>query len=127
MKDNNQLNELSLGDIEFVEEINEEENKEIISILTDIVYNAPYEQYVINFLNKIIKENYKKIDPLFVKSNYNIKDLVKEFQNPDIFFFLKKKTKRIAHLIIKRIQIQNQIRQIKFLSIKIINQKFKQI
>ena len=93
MKDNNQLNELSLGDIEFVEEISEEENKEIISIVTDMVYTAPYEQYVINFLNKIIKENYKKIDPLFVKSNYNIKDLVKEFQNPDIIFFKKKDKK----------------------------------
>lgn len=93
MKGNNQIKELSLEDIELIEDNNEEDDKEFISLLTDLVYTAPYEQYVINFLNKIIKDNYKKIEPLFKKKNYNIEALIKEFNNPNIIFFKKKDKK----------------------------------
>ena len=85
MESTNKINSLSLEKFEIIEDYNEEENKEFKSLLSDLVYTVPYEQYVINFINKIINENYKNHEFLFEVSNYNINDIFKEFKNSDIF------------------------------------------
>ena len=82
---------LSSNDIWFGEDFNQEENNDVISILSDMTFTAPYEQYVINLLNKIIHDNYKKIEPLFVFSDYKAEDIIKEFKNSKINFNKKEK------------------------------------
>ena len=75
MSDKSQIQALSLEDLDFVDKNTEEENNEIISLLSEMVFTAPYELYVINILNKIINDNFKKIEPLFEVSNYTIEEI----------------------------------------------------
>ena len=60
-----------------------------------MIFTAPYEKYIINTINKIFKENYVKIEPLFTEKTFNIDDIINEFKNI-IANPPKKQTKNIS-------------------------------
>ena len=61
---NNLSLSLSIKDIKVSEEENnKDEYQEMITLLSEMVFSAPYERYVINIINSILKNNYKMIEP----------------------------------------------------------------
>jgi len=77
------LPELDIKDIEIpsnIEYNDQEEYKEIVSLLSEMIFSAPYERYVINIINKIIRINYEQIKNLFEVSDYTIEDIIGEFK-----------------------------------------------
>ena len=86
--------ELKIKDIEIpsiIEDYDPEEYKEMIFLLTEMIFSAPYERYAINILNKIIKLNYGQIENLFKISDYTINDIIIQFK--EILNDQKKKKK----------------------------------
>ena len=86
--------ELKIKDIEIpsiIEDYDPEEYKEMIFLLTEMIFSAPYERYAINILNKIIKLNYGEIENLFKISDYTINDIICQFK--EILNNQKKKKK----------------------------------
>ena len=51
----------------------------MLMLLSEMVFSPPYEQYVINFANKIFKEDYMNIKPLFEKKIYAFKEIFQKF------------------------------------------------
>ena len=71
-----------------------EDDKLMISLLSEMAFMPHYEQYVINIINKIIKDSYKKIHPIFEEKNYNVEEIIAEYR--DICFnMIKYKDKLI--------------------------------
>ena len=66
MEDFSSIDSLSENDMNIS---NEEDEKEMISILSEMEFNDSFEKYIINTINLILKENYKKITPLFEEKN----------------------------------------------------------
>ena len=86
--------DLTIQDIKIpliIEDNDQEEYKEMISLLTEMIFTAPYERYIINILNKILKNNYEKLENLFETSDYSINDIINKFQ--EILNTSKKKKK----------------------------------
>lgn len=90
MDDVSSIDSLSENDINISDE---EEDKNMLSILSEMKFSAPFEKYIINNINKIIKDNYKKIMPLFEEKEYSLKEIIDEFKNyyPNILAKEKKK------------------------------------
>ena len=49
--------------------LDEEDEREMLRYLSKMVFTAPFEKYVENKFNKLIKNNYNKIPLLFEKKN----------------------------------------------------------
>ena len=45
--------------------LDEEDESEMLGYLSEMVFTAPFEKYVENLYNKLIKNNYNKIPPFF--------------------------------------------------------------
>jgi len=102
---------LTIEDINESEENFTEDDKLMISLLSEMVFIPPYEQYVINIINKIIKDSYKKIHPIFEEKNYNIEEIIAEYK--DICYnMINYKDK-----LIKSANIENNETKIKDLNI----------
>ena len=80
-------------------DIEEQEDLETLSLLSEMIFTAPYEKYVIKMINRIIKNNYKTIEPLFEKNNYSNKEITEQF---------KKAIKNQKSNDIKKIDNKNQ-------------------
>ena len=103
--ENSESQSLTIEDINKSTESFTEDDKMMISLLSEMVFIPPYEQYVINIINKIIKDNYKKIEPIFKEKNYNIDEIIAEYK--DICFnMLKCKNKLIKSANIEKNEIQ---------------------
>lgn len=91
------LNELSLSkeDIKVVEDIDKEDYQLLLSLVSEMVFTAPYENYVINIINNIIKDNYKKIEPFLCKDKYNLTKIIDEFKDSCYNLLTKEKNKKI--------------------------------
>ena len=70
-EDLSSIDSLSENDILLSDE---EEEKEMLSFLSDMVFTAPYEKYVINTINKIFKDNYE-VKPLFMEKKYSLNEI----------------------------------------------------
>ena len=91
--------ELAIKDIEIasnIEDIDQEEYKEMISLLTEMIFSAPYERYAINIINKIIRINFEQIKNLFETSNYTMTDIIREFK--EILITQKKKKRNYINI-----------------------------
>ena len=78
---NNLSLSLSIKDIKVSEEENnKDEYQEMITLLSEMVFSAPYERYVINIINSILKNNYKMIEPLFNRATYDYEEIIEEFK-----------------------------------------------
>ncbi len=65
-----------------------EDDKEMNSLITDNDFIPLYEQYSISIINKIIKDNYKKIETIFEEKNYSIEEIIADYR--DICFNILK-------------------------------------
>ena len=77
MEDISGIDFLSENDIN---DTDDEEDKKLLSAISEMKFNAPFEKYIINQINAIIKDNYKKIMPLFEKKEYFLKEIIEEFE-----------------------------------------------
>ena len=71
-------------DLSFIELLSEkdifltdEEEEEMLSLLSDMVFTAPYEKYVINTINTIFKDNYE-VEPLFREKECDLNEIIDE-------------------------------------------------
>ena len=98
MEDFSSIDPLSEDELIFSED---EDEKEMITLLSEMKFNAPFEKYIINTINKILKENYKKPEPLFKEKKYSLEEIIEEFK---IYYpILLSKEKKILN---KSIDIQ---------------------
>ena len=113
MEDFSSIDSLSENDMNIS---NEEDEKEMISILSEMEFNDSFEKYIINTINLILKENYKKITPLFEEKKYSLEEIIEEFKlnYPFILFKEKKNMNRsldiqpkILNLITSDIKVEN--------------------
>jgi len=77
MEDVSSIDSLSENDINNTDE---EDDEKMLSILSEMKFNAPFQKYIINQINTIIKDNYKKIMPLFEEKEYSLKEILEEFK-----------------------------------------------
>ena len=90
---NNLSLSLSIKDIKVSEEENnKDEYQEMITLLSEMVFSAPYERYVINIINSILKNNYKMIEPLFNRATYDYEEIIEEFKKACYNLLEKEKT-----------------------------------
>ena len=81
-KDDKEIQKLTEEKINYIaEEDDKKDIEEMTSLLSEMIFTAPYEKYIINMINKIFKENYVKIEPLFTEKTFNIDDIINEFKN----------------------------------------------
>ena len=87
MEDVSSIDSLSEKDIDIFDEEDEDKN-EMLSLLSEMVFIAPFEKYVINTI-----DNYKEIPPLFEEKEYSLDEIISEFKTfyPNILFKDKKK------------------------------------
>ena len=90
-EDLSSIDSLSEKDIFLTDE---EEENEMLSLLSDMVFTAPYEKYVINTINKIFKDNYK-VEPLFKEKKYTFDEIIKEVIKIYPNFLIKKEKKKL--------------------------------
>ena len=90
-EDLSSIDSLSEKDIFLTDE---EEENEMLSLLSDMVFTAPYEKYVINTINKIFKDNYK-VEPLFKEKKYTFDEIIKEVIEIYPNFLIKKEKKKL--------------------------------
>ena len=88
-EDLSSIDSLSENDILLSDE---EEEKEMLSFLSDMVFTAPYEKYVINTINKIFKDNYE-VKPLFMEKKYSLDEIFNEFDKIYSNLLIKEKKK----------------------------------
>ena len=93
------LNKLSLSieDIKVVEYYEKEEYQFFLSLVSGMVFTAPYESYVINIINNIIKDNYKNISPFLCKGKYKFEEIINEFKTACYNLLEKEKKKKIIN------------------------------
>ena len=72
---------LSRIDSSSEKSLDEEDEREMLGYLSEMVFAAPFEKYVENMYNKLIKNNYNKIPPFFEQKEYSLVDTIEEFQN----------------------------------------------
>ena len=60
--------------------LDEEEDKEMLRLLSEMVFTAPFEKYVENSITKLINNNFKNIEPLFIIKEYSLQETIEEFQ-----------------------------------------------
>ena len=60
--------------------LDEEDDKEMLGLLSEMVFTAPFEKYVENSITKLINNNFKNIDPLFINKEYSLQETIEEFQ-----------------------------------------------
>ena len=89
-------------DLSFIELLSEkdifltdEEEEEMLSFLSDMVFTAPYEKYVINTINTIFKDNYE-VEPLFREKECDLNEIIDEVIDiyPNILIKENKKLNR---------------------------------
>ena len=81
-KDDKEIQKLTEEKINYIDEEDDKKDiEEMTSLLSEMIFTAPYEKYIINMINKIFKENYVKIEPLFTEKTFNIDDIINEFKN----------------------------------------------
>ena len=81
-RDDKEIQKLTEEKINYIaEEDDKKDIEEMTSLLSEMIFTAPYEKYIINMINKIFKENYVKIEPLFTEKTFNIDDIINEFKN----------------------------------------------
>ena len=89
-------------DLSFIELLSEkdifltdEEEEEMLSLLSDMVFTAPYEKYVINTINTIFKDNYE-VEPLFREKEFGLNEIIDEVIDiyPNILIKENKKLNR---------------------------------
>ena len=81
-KDDKEIQKLTEERINYIDEEDDKKDiEEMTSLLSEMIFPAPYEKYIINMINKIFKENYVKIEPLFTEKTFNIDDIINEFKN----------------------------------------------
>ena len=81
-KDDKEIQKLTEERINYIDEEDDKKDiEEMTSLLSEMIFTAPYEKYIINMINKIFKENYVKIEPLFTEKTFNIDDIINEFKN----------------------------------------------
>ena len=90
-EDLSSIDSLSEKDIFLTDE---EEENEMLSLLSDMVFTAPYEKYVINTINKIFKDKYK-VEPLFKEKKYTFDEIIKEVIKIYPNFLIKKEKKKL--------------------------------
>ena len=73
--------------------LDEEDEREMLGYLSEMVFTAPFEKYVENKCNKLIKDNYNKIPPLFEQKEYSLIETIKEFQQISHNIIIKAKKK----------------------------------
>ena len=88
-EDLSSIDSLSENDILLTDE---EEENEMLSLLSDMVFTASYEKYVINTINKIFKDNYE-VKPLFREKKYSLNEIFNEVDEIYSKFLIKEKKK----------------------------------
>ena len=61
--------------------LDEEDDKEMLGLLSEMVFTAKFEKYVKNSITKLINNNFKNIEPLFIIKEYSLQETIEEFQN----------------------------------------------
>ena len=91
-EDLSSIDSLSEKDIFLTDE---EEENEMLSLLSDMVFTAPYEKYVINTINTIFKDNYE-VEPLFREKECDLNEIIDEVIDiyPNILIKENKKLNR---------------------------------
>ena len=84
-KDNekNIINKEDLSSIDSLSEndiflTDEEEENEMLFLLSDLEFTSIYEKYLINMINKIIEDKYE-IKPFFIEKKYSFDEIINEF------------------------------------------------
>ena len=98
MEDVSSIDSLLENDINNADE---EDDKKMLSILSEMKFNEPFEKYIINHINSIIKENSKKITPLFKEKEYSLKEIIEEFEQYYPYIITKEKNKMNKSLDVK--------------------------
>ena len=60
--------------------LDEEDDKEMLGLLSEMVFTAQFEKYVKNSITKLINNNFKNIEPLFIIKEYSLQETIEEFQ-----------------------------------------------
>ena len=58
----------------------EEDEKNMLSLLKEMKFNYPFEKFIINIINKILRKSFNKIMPLFEEKEYSLKEIIEEFK-----------------------------------------------
>ena len=86
-EDLSSIDSLSENDILLTDE---EEENEMLFLLSDMEFISLYEKYLINMINKIIEDKYE-IKPLFIEKKYNFDEIINEFGDIYKTFLIKEK------------------------------------
>ena len=60
--------------------LDEEDNEEMLGLLSEMVFIAQFEKYVKNSNIKLIDNNFKNIEPLFINKEYSLQETIEEFK-----------------------------------------------
>ena len=74
-EDLSSIDSLSENDIFLTDE---EEENEMLFLLSDMEFISLYEKYLINMINKIIEDKYE-VKPLFIEKKYSFDEIINEF------------------------------------------------
>ena len=69
----------------------EEDEKNMLSLLKEMKFNYPFEKFIINIINKILRKSFNKIMPLFEEKEYSLKEIIEEFKTYHQNILIKKK------------------------------------
>ena len=86
-EDLSSIDSLSENDIFLTDE---EEENEMLFLLSDMEFISLYEKYLINMINKIIEDKYE-IKPLFIEKKYSFDEIINEFGEIHKTFLIKEK------------------------------------
>ena len=81
--------------------LDEEDDKEMLGLLSEMVFTAKFEKYAKNSIIKLINNNFKNIEPLFINKEYSLQEtikksipnIIKEKKNINKSFNIQSKTK----------------------------------